>query len=146
MSGPIVYEVLIILTFPIQVTKTTPARPAMIYSLWATDRRKSRAARLNLTSVLRREEPSRAEAKVRNDLPDSFDPVIDHIMGSCAFKIMIWSLLVAVTAVGLSVLGMAGAAGGNVRYQVLLSEGVPVVVAFLPVVAMFAVSLSRDLR
>jgi hypothetical protein len=101
-----------------------------------------------LSTVLRLNNPSQAEDKLRNDSIDSVDPVINHLMGSRAVKCVIWSLVVIVLLMGVAavvVLALWEYADGLARASVM-SIGIPILLGFVPAATAVAMLCSRRLR
>lgn len=106
----------------------------------------------DLTSVLQANDPSRAEAKMNNHAKNSCDPIVDHVMRSRAFKLVVWSFITALCAVGIAVISLNAKATRNrnvefpdYRLVVLKYAGGPLV-ACVPVTAALVLPFSRRLR
>lgn len=115
-------------------------------------RRDANTTYTDLSTVLRRNNPSQAEKKRQNDSFGSVDPVVDHLMGSKALMIVIWGSVASVLSLGLAVMAMAALFGrsqnlkpGGVRATIIML-GVPAVLAYVPVATAIAMLCSRRLR
>jgi hypothetical protein len=101
----------------------------------------------DLSTVLRLNDPSQAENKLRNDSIDSIDPVIDHLMSSKAFKLVVWSFVLGVLALGIPWTITLGASGGDSPSRMMgLELGVPSFIPFNVVTSAVAMVCSRRLR
>ena len=91
---------------------------------------------------------------MNNDLDDSHDPIVDHLMQSHAFKVVIWSFIMALTAVGLAVISLNALATSDDNFEAespdyrltVLRYGGGPLAACVPVAAMLALPFSRRLR
>lgn len=106
---------------------------------------------LDLTSALCLNEPSDSAHKMQNDSAGSCDPVVDHLMGSPAFKSVVWFFFAALVGIGLTVVGMnIGSAGASshddYRVGILLYAGTPTILGVVPVITMIVLPFSRRLK
>lgn len=105
----------------------------------------------DLASALRLNEPSDFKHKLQSDSASSCDPILDHLMGSYAFQIVVWFFFAALMGIGLTVVGMnmtyAGmGAYADYRTGILLIPGTPVMVCVVPGITMFVLPFSRRLK
>jgi hypothetical protein len=89
---------------------------------------------------------------MRNHAKDSYDPIVDHVMRSRAFKLVVWSFVAALCVVGLAVVSLNGKATRDWRMEfpdnrieVLKYAGGPLV-ACVPVMTALVLPFSRRLR
>jgi hypothetical protein len=126
---------------------TSREKPGRIYSLLIKEARTPDATYTDLSTVLRLNDPSQAENKLRNDSIDSIDPVIDHLMSSKAFKLVVWSFVLGVLALGIPWTITLGASGGDSPSRMMgLELGVPSFIPFNVVTSAVAMVCSRRLR
>ena len=105
----------------------------------------------NLSSALRLNDPSDSEHKIQNDAASSCDPIVDHLMGSRAFKCVVWFFFAALLGVGLTVvvMNMEFARYGfynDYRVGILLYGGMPAIVSIVPFITMVVLPFSRRLK
>ena len=132
--------------FPIQGIETSHESTGRLYSLLLKERRQANASHADLSMVLRLNNPSRAEDKLHNDSPDSIDPVIEHLMGSRAFRLVIKIFFGAVLFLGLSFFYMGQYGGSEIRLTVLGYDGFPCFLILVPFTTAVAIVCSRRLR
>ena len=132
--------------FPIQGIETSHESTGRLYSLLLKERRQANASHADLSMVLRLNNPSRAEDKLHNDSPDSIDPVIEHLMGSRAFRLVIKIFFGAVLFLGLSFFYMGQYGGSEIRLTVLGYGGFPCFLILVPFTTAVAIVCSRRLR
>lgn len=125
---------------------TSQESPGRIYSLLMKERCEANASHSNLSMVLRLNNPSQAEDKLHNDLPGSTDPVIDHLMGSRAFRLVIKVLFGAVLCLGLIFFFLGEVGGSLARLYILGLGGIPCFFALVPFLTAVAIVCSRRLR
>jgi hypothetical protein len=125
---------------------TSHESPGRIYSLLMKERREASATYPDLSTVLRLNDPSQAEDKLRNDSLDSIDPVVDHLMNSRAFRVVIKGFIVAVLVLGMAVFASGEIVGSDIRLVVLGYGGFPVFFAFVPLATAMAFICSHRLR
>ena len=135
---------------PNQGMETRRESSGAIYSLVMKERRDENTTYTDLSSVLRLNNPSQAENKQQNDSLGSIDPVIDHLMGSKAFKFVIWGSMGGVLALGLAVVVVVTFFGRDDGLEILrwrlLMVGIPAFVGYVPVMTAIAMLCSRRLR
>jgi len=137
----------IILTRSVQGTDTNVKRPEAIYSLLSSGlHRPRRDTHPDLISALRFNEPSKPDDKLQNDSASSYDPIVDHLMSSRAFKTVVWGFFAVLAGIGLVVVVGNVIARGDFRFAVLTYGGLPAVVACVPLFATFVLPFSRRLR
>lgn len=117
-----------------------------IFSLMMGEHRKAHTTHADLSTVLRLNDPSRSENKRHDGSPDSVDPVIDHLMGSRALKIVVRIFLGAVLFLGLAIISISAVDGSEVRTVFLQNGGGPGLAACVPFMMVIAMVCSRRLR
>lgn len=132
--------------FPIQGIETSHESTGRLYSLLLKERRQANASHADLSMVLRLNNPSRAEDKLHNDSPDSIDPVIEHLMGSRAFRLVIKIFFGMVLFLGITFFFMGEDGGSETRLLVLGYGGVPCFLILVPFTTAVAIVCSRRLR
>jgi hypothetical protein len=135
---------------PNQGMETRRESSGAIYSLVMKERRDENTTYTDLSSVLRLNNPSQAENKQQNDSLGAIDPVIDHLMGSKAFKFVIWGSMGGVLALGLAVMVVLTFFARHDKLEILrgiiLTAGIPAFVGYVPVITAAAMLCSRRLR
>ena len=108
----------------------------------------------DLTSALQANHPSKSEAKVQNHSKNSYDPIVDHVMRSRAFKVVVWSFIMALCAVGIAVVTLNAMTlkiymyvleQPDKRLFVLRQAGGPLI-ACVPVMTALILPFSRRLK
>jgi hypothetical protein len=129
---------------------TSREKPGKIYSLLVKEARTSDATHTDLSTVLRLNSPSQAENKLRDDSidsTDSIDPMIDHLMGSKAFRVVNWISIVCVLLLGLFwTIGGAALGGEGPTREMALAVGIPMIFCSTLFAAAVAMMCSRSLR
>jgi hypothetical protein len=100
----------------------------------------------DLQSALDRNAPSTSEGKMQNDEADSHDPIVDHLMGSHAFKSIIWVFFVAIVALSLATLVLNVIDQYFDNRSTVLMIGAGPMIACVPMTAMSVLPFSRRLR
>jgi heme/copper-type cytochrome/quinol oxidase subunit 1 len=99
-----------------------------------------------LKSALCSNEPSTPHDKLQNDDATSYDPIVDHLMSSHAFRVVIWFLFVTLVAIGLTIVSVTIAARDVAYRSVVLQFGGYPIALICPFMAMVVLPFSRRLR
>jgi hypothetical protein len=132
----------------IEDVNTGHENPGRIYSLLVKEARAPDATNTDLSTLLRLNNPSQAENKLRNSSIGSNDPVIDHLMDSKAFKLVHWGFIVCVLVLAIPwTLSIGNTDTGAGPSRLLgLQFGLVVIIPFNVVTAAVAMACSRRLR
>lgn len=83
---------------------------------------------------------------MNNDSASSHDPILDHVMGSHAFKGVVWAFFASLMGVGLAVVALNVVTVTRMtRIMILINGGGPALVLFAPFVALCVLPFSRRL-
>lgn len=128
--------------------KTKRESPEAIYSLMASELHRPRENMYpDLTSALRLNGPSKSNNKLENDRAGSYDPIVDHVMRSRAFKSVVWTFFVGLATIGFTtVLLNIVYQGFEMRAVILKYGGAPGLFACVPLMTVFVLPCSRRLR
>jgi hypothetical protein len=117
-----------------------------IYSLMMRQRCGGNTTYTDLSTALRLNDPSEAKHKRQNDTYGSADPVIEHLMSSKAFKAVVWSLILAVLALGAAITAVGAWRGTQWRATYLVYMGGPAILGSVLLSTAIAMMCSRRLR
>lgn len=96
----------------------------------------------DLTTALKLTGPSRTKDKLQNDKPGSHDPIIDHLMSSRAFKVVMWSFLLGVMTFGSTITII----NPRLRASFVMSLGWRLLGLVVPGMTLLVLPFSRRLR
>jgi hypothetical protein len=100
----------------------------------------------DLKSALCSNELSLSCDKLQNDEPTSYDPIVDHLMSSHAFKAVIWSWLLTLIFIGLAIVAITIYSKDVASRSYVLVGGAAPIALICPFTATLVLPFSRRLR